>query len=57
MQKEISSEQSKQRYPQKEVDEIREKMQAEGKSRQEIQEALMHYDLNQNIKHQMKEQV
>lgn len=35
---------------QKEVDEIREKMQAEGKSRQEIQEALMHYDLQPKYK-------
>ena len=35
---------------QKEVDEIREKMQAEGKGRYEIQEALMHYELQPKYK-------
>lgn len=35
---------------QKQVDEIREKMQSEGKSRQEIQEALMHYELQPKFK-------
>ncbi len=35
---------------QAQVDEIREKMQAEGKSRQEIQDALMHYDLQPEYK-------
>ncbi|AQW88123.1 fumarate reductase, flavoprotein subunit [Campylobacter pinnipediorum subsp. caledonicus] len=35
---------------QAQVDEIRSKMQAEGKSRQEIQEALMHYELQPKYK-------
>lgn len=35
---------------QKEVDEIREKMQAQNKGRYEIQEALMHYDLQDKYK-------
>lgn len=35
---------------QEEVDRIREKMQSEGKSRQEIQDALMHYELQPKYK-------
>lgn len=35
---------------QEEVDKIREKMQSEGKSRQEIQDALMHYELQPKYK-------
>jgi fumarate reductase flavoprotein subunit len=35
---------------QKEVDEIRSRMEAEGKDRFEIQDALMHFDLPENYK-------